>query len=109
MPGLASRPDVFKPAFDGQICSVGYEVIDWLTEFACHGPGDVQGDPLDFDDETFDFIVAAYEVDPSTGRRVKSKVVYSAPKGRAKSETHTTWLARIGERRFTPRAPGSPR
>ena len=34
-----------------------------------------------------DFIVAAYELDPKTGRRKKSKVVYSAPKGRAKSET----------------------
>lgn len=34
-----------------------------------------------------DFIVGAYELDPRTGRRKKSKVVYSAPKGCAKSET----------------------
>lgn len=78
---------MFRPAFDGQVCSLGYEVIDWLTAYTCHGPGDVLGDPIEFDDETFDFIVNAYKLDPKTGRRVKSKVVYSAPKGRAKSET----------------------
>jgi hypothetical protein len=80
---------MFTPAFDGQVCSLGYGVVDWLTEYACHGPGDVQGEPLDFanDPEVEDFIIRAYELDPVTGRRVKSKAVYSAPKGRAKSET----------------------
>ena len=78
---------MFRPAFDGQVCSLGFQVIDWLEAYTCHGPGDVQGDPITFDDEVFDFIVAAYELDPKTGRRKKSKVVYSAPKGRAKSET----------------------
>ena len=78
---------MFRPAFDGQPCSLGFQVIDWLEAYTCHGPGDVQGDPITFDDEVFDFIVAAYELDPKTGRRKKSKVVYSAPKGRAKSET----------------------
>jgi hypothetical protein len=77
------------PLFEGHICSLGYGVVDQLQEYACHGPGDVQGDPLDFteDREVEDFIVRAYELDPETGRRKKSKVVYSAPKGRAKSET----------------------
>lgn len=80
---------MFKPAFDGQICSLGYGIVDWLSQYACHGPGDVQGDPLNFEDdpEVEDFIIRAYELNPVTGRRVKSKVVYSAPKGRAKSET----------------------
>ena len=78
---------MFRPAFDGQVCSLGYQVIDWIEAYTCHGPGDVQGDPIRFDDEVFDFIVAAYELNPRTGRRIKSKVVYSAPKGRAKSET----------------------
>jgi hypothetical protein len=79
---------MFRPSFDGQVCSLGYEVVDWLTEYACHGPGDVQGEPLDFsaDPEVEDFLVEAYELDPVTGRRMRAKVVYSAPKGRAKSE-----------------------
>lgn len=77
------------PLFEGHICSLGYQIVDWLQEYACHGPGDVQGEPLDFtqDPEVEDFIIRAYELDPETGRRKKSKVVYSAPKGRAKSET----------------------
>ena len=80
---------MFEPAFDGQVCSLGYGIVDWLTEYACHGPGDVQGEPLNFadDPEVEDFIIRAYELNPITGRRIKSKAVYSAPKGRAKSET----------------------
>jgi hypothetical protein len=80
---------MFVPAFEGQMCSLGYQIVDWLQEYACHGPGDVQGEPLDFsaDPEVEDFIIRCYELDPETGRRKKSKVVYSAPKGRAKSET----------------------
>lgn len=78
---------MFSPAFPGQVCSLGFQVIDWLEAYTCHGPGDVEGDPITFDDEVFDFIVAAYQIHPESGRRVKQKVVYSAPKGRAKSET----------------------
>lgn len=79
----------FVPAFEGQVCSLGYQVVDWLTEFACHGPGDVEGEPLDFstDPEVEDFIIDAYRIDPETGGRLIDTAVYSAPKGRAKSET----------------------
>lgn len=78
----------FVPAFDGQKCSLGYEVIDWLETYACHGPGGVLGEPLDFrTDADFErFIIDAYELDPLTGRRKVEKAVASAPKGRAKSE-----------------------
>jgi hypothetical protein len=57
---------MFQPAFEGHICSLGYALVDWLQEYACHGPGDVQGEPLDFstDPEVEDFIVRAYELDP---------------------------------------------
>ena len=76
------------PLFEGHRLSLGYQVVDWLTEFACHGPGDVQGEPLDFsvDPEAEQFIIDAYELDPVTGRRKVKRGVYSAPKGRAKSE-----------------------
>lgn len=80
---------MFRPAFDGQKCSLGYQVVEWLEEFACHGPGDVEGDPLDFrkDPEVEQFIIDCYALDPETGRRLVRSAVYSAPKGRAKSET----------------------
>lgn len=79
----------FVPAFDGQKCSLGYQAIEWLEEFACHGPGDVEGDPLDFrtDPEVEQFIIDCYALDPATGRRLVDRAAYSAPKGRAKSET----------------------
>ena len=78
------------PEFDGHVCSLGYEVIDWLNEYACHGPGDVQGEPLNLsagtDFEWFNFLVEAYRIDPLTGRRLYDEAVLSRPKGRAKSE-----------------------
>jgi hypothetical protein len=78
----------FVPAFEGQVCSLGYTIIDWLNEYACHGPGDVMGQPLDLgsDPEIEDFIIGAYELDPETGRRKKRRGVLSMPKGRSKSE-----------------------
>lgn len=79
------------PEFDGHVCSLGYQVLDWLVAYTCHGIGDVQGrrleGDLDLDDEIRDHIVECYRIDPVTGRRVFNEVVYSRPKGRAKSET----------------------
>lgn len=78
----------FIPQFEGHVCSLGYEVIDWLEAYACHGPGDVQGEPLDFsaDQEMADHIIECYRLDPVTGRRIYDEVVLSRAKGRAKSE-----------------------
>ena len=86
---MARRHDRWAgPLFDGHRCSIGYQVVDWLTEYACHGPGDVEGEPLDFasDPEVEEFILACYELDPVTGRRLRKRAVFSAPKGLAKSE-----------------------
>jgi phage terminase large subunit-like protein len=80
------EPRGFVPAFEGQVCSLGYQVIDWIEAFCCHGPGDVQGQPIRLDDEWFDFIVAAYALDPVTGKRRIDRAMLSRPKGRAKSE-----------------------
>lgn len=74
------------PLFEGHRCSVGYEVLDWIHEYECHGVGDIQGDPIDLDDEMRDHIIRCYEIDPVTGRRVFNEAVLSRPKGRAKSE-----------------------
>jgi phage terminase large subunit-like protein len=79
-------PRGFVPAFEGQACSLGYQVIDWIEAYCCHGPGDVQGQPIRLDDEWFDFIVAAYALDPVTGKRRIDRAMLSRPKGRAKSE-----------------------
>lgn len=79
---------MFRPAWEGQKCSLGYDVVEWLEAYACHGPGDVEGQPLDFrkDADFESFIIGAYEIHPETGRRKIERGVISAPKGRAKSE-----------------------
>lgn len=74
------------PLFEGHIPSVGYEVLDWLHEYTCHGIGDIQGKTLDLDDEMRNHIIECYRIDPQTGRRVFNEAVLSRPKGRAKSE-----------------------
>lgn len=76
----------WEQLFDGHVCSLGYQVIDWIEEFECHGPGDVAGSPIEYDKEIRDFIIECYRLDPVTGRRVYSEAVLSRPKGRAKSE-----------------------
>ena len=66
--------------------SLGFDAIDWIEHYLCHGPGDVQGQDLVIDDEMAAFIVKAYRLDPATGRRMVNRAFLSRPKGRAKSE-----------------------
>lgn len=70
--------------------TLGPLICDWIETYLCHGPGDVQGTPLDLDDEYRAFIWRAYEIYPQghpwEGRRVYRRAFLSRPKGRAKSE-----------------------
>lgn len=85
---------MFQPLFESHVCSLGYEVCDWLAEYACHGPGDVMGDPIDWDadEEMRSHIIECYRLDDVTGRRVYDEAVLSRAKGRAKSEV-AGWVA----------------
>lgn len=65
--------------------TLGPLVVEWIEANLCHGPGDVQGQPLQLDDEQVAFILRAYAID-ANGKRVVRRAVYSRPKGRAKSE-----------------------
>lgn len=82
--------------------TLGWQVIDWIETYLCHGPGDVQGEAwvpdeartefpgLGLDDEEAAFICWAYRVwpkgHPQAGRRLVHRAIYSRPKGRRKSE-----------------------
>lgn len=70
--------------------SLGFQLVDWIEHFLVHGPGDVQGEPIDLDMEFALFLVNAYRVhgprSQNAGRRLIRRAVLSRAKGRAKSE-----------------------
>lgn len=64
--------------------SLGFAAVDWMEHFLVHGPGDVQGQSIELDDEFAAFIVKGYEVD-RTGERKVRRAFLSRAKGRSKS------------------------
>lgn len=79
-PGLLITPD----GLDAKR-SLGWQVVDWIEHMLCHGPGDIEGEPIELDDELVAFIVMAYALD-AAGRRLVHRAIFSRSKGRAKSE-----------------------
>lgn len=68
------------------LLSLGFAAVDWIEHFLVHGPGDVQGQPIELDDEFAAFFVRAYAVDKRGERRVR-RAFLSRAKGRSKSGT----------------------
>jgi hypothetical protein len=70
--------------------TLGWQVIDWVQAYLVHGPGDVQGQAIEIDDEEAVHICWLYRIwpkdHPLAGRRLIHRGVYSRPKGRRKSE-----------------------
>ncbi len=70
--------------------TLGWEVIDWIEAYLPHGPGDIQGDAFELDDEEVRLLLDLYRIHPRdharAGRRLVSRGIYSRPKGRRKSE-----------------------
>lgn len=64
--------------------TLGYDVADWMTAFLLQPHTD---DYVGFvpTQEQIEFLVALYELDPVSGRRVKSRAVLSRPRGWGKS------------------------
>lgn len=65
--------------------SLGWHAIWWIETFCVHGPGDVQGEPVEMDDEFAGFILDCYAIGED-GRRLYDSAFLSRAKGRAKSE-----------------------
>ena len=65
--------------------SLGWAAVDWIEHYLVHGPGDVQGQRIELDDEFATFIIKAYRVDPKTGERLVRRAFLSRAKGRSKS------------------------
>ena len=64
--------------------SLGFYAIAWIEHFLVHGPGDVQGLPIELDDEFATFVLKAYEVSKDGSRKVR-RAFLSRAKGRSKS------------------------
>lgn len=66
--------------------TLGFAAIDWIEFYLVHGPGDIQGQPIELDDEFSAFVLKVYRVDAVTGEKIPRRAFLSRAKGRAKSE-----------------------
>jgi len=64
--------------------SLGFAAISWIEHYLVHGPGDVQGQPIDLDDEFASFLLKSYELDQHGARKIR-RAFLSRSKGRSKS------------------------
>ena len=99
------RPDgspgiLIRPVSRAEV-SLGFQAAHWLETFFCHGPGDFDGEPLEFDAELLAFVVMCYALDVE-GDRTVVEAVLSRLKGRAKSEIAALFalLEGLGPARF---------
>jgi hypothetical protein len=81
----------WKPADGDLFPSLGWHVADQMAEFLA-APGKPDYEPFEVTREQLEFLVRLYELDPSTGRRVKHRCVLQRPRGWGKSP----FLAAIG-------------
>lgn len=65
---------------------LGLSALSWIEHYLVHGPGDVEGEPVELDDEFAAFILKCYVLVVDTFLRVVRRAAISRPKGRAKSE-----------------------
>ena len=74
----------FKPAFPGEVPTLGHGVMDWMTDMLAT-PDREEYVPFVLTREMAEFILNFYRLDPVTGRRVVRRGVISRPKGWGKS------------------------
>lgn len=78
-----ARRKGWRPSFPGQVCSLGYLLIEWAEAYL-PSPRDEDA-PFDFTDEQARHVVAMYQLDPVTGARLYRRVHEEQPKGWGKS------------------------
>ena len=66
------------------LLTLGFSTISWIEHYLVHGPGDVQGQPIELDDEFATFVIKAYRLNRNGSRRVR-RAFLSRAKGRSKS------------------------
>lgn len=74
----------WKPTEPGEVPTLGYYVIDWMTEYLA-APDRLVYEPFVPYVEQEDFLLRFYELDPVTGKRKRRRGVLSRPRGWGKS------------------------
>ncbi len=74
----------WKPSEPGEVPTLGYAVIDWITENLA-APDRGEYEPFVLYPEQALFVLRYYELDPRTGRRRRRRGVISRPRGWGKS------------------------
>lgn len=72
------------PAYPGEVPTLGWGVLDWITEHLVVPDGPRRGDPLVLTDEQAGLVLRFYAVD-DRGRRQFRRAVVSRPKGWGKA------------------------
>jgi hypothetical protein len=75
--------------------SLGWAAVDWIEHYLIHGPGDVQGQRIELDDEFTEFIVRGYLLD-AHGDRMVRRALLSRAKGRSNSRRWVRVVSTIG-------------
>lgn len=74
----------WKPSVPGEVPTLGYYVLDWITENLA-APGRDEYEPFVPYIEQEDFILRWYEIDPTTGRFKHHRGLLGRPRGWGKS------------------------
>lgn len=100
------REVVWAPGHDRNR-SLGWLAVAWMEHFCVHGPGDVEGQAVELDDELTEITVDCYALDPK-GRRLYDSAFISRAKGRDKSghAARTVLFEAFGPCRFAGWAEG---
>ena len=74
----------WKPEFPGEFPTLGYEVLDWMSDMLAM-PDRADYEPFILTPEQANFILNYYRIDPVSGKRIYRRAVWSRPKGSGKS------------------------
>lgn len=74
----------WRPPEPGAVPTLGFEVIDWITDMLA-APDRGEYEPFVLYPEQEDFVLRFYEINPRTGKRRRRRGVISRPRGWGKS------------------------
>lgn len=74
----------WKPEFEGEQPTLGWELLDWVSEMLAM-PDRMDYEPFVLTPEQAQFFLDYYRIDPVSGKRVYRRGVWSRPKGHGKS------------------------